>query len=260
MDDRAVASEPRTRRHPDDVRRVFETGLRELGPEPDAQDVLAWAADAFGHRLAVASSMSDTVVAHLASQFVPDVHVVFLDTGLHFAETLAYRDRLHRELPITVVSARPALTVEQQAEQYGAELHRTGPRILLPDAQGRRHGRRAARPTRPGSPGCAASTPRPGATPPCSSGTRRRAMVKLNPIAAWSDDDVEAYVERHALPEHPLRPAGFLSIGCAPCTRAVAPGESPRAGRWADMDKTECGLHDDPVARTPAELTDPQRR
>ena len=127
MDDRAVASEPRTRRHPDDVRRMFETGLRELGPEPDAQDALAWAADAFGHRLAVASSMSDTVVAHLASQFVPDVHVVFLDTGLHFAETLAYRDQLHRELPITVVSARPALTVEQQAEQYGAELHRTDP-------------------------------------------------------------------------------------------------------------------------------------
>ncbi len=71
----------------------------------------------------------------------------------------------------------------------------------------------------------------------------RRAMVKLNPLARWSDQDVETYAAAHELPVHPLRERGFASIGCWPCTRAVAPGEHPRAGRWSESGKTECGLH-----------------
>jgi phosphoadenosine phosphosulfate reductase len=70
-----------------------------------------------------------------------------------------------------------------------------------------------------------------------------RRLVKVNPIATWTEDDVNNYQDDHHLPVHPLVPRGYLSIGCAPTTRPVAPGEDPRAGRWAGSNKTECGLH-----------------
>jgi phosphoadenosine phosphosulfate reductase len=238
------------RRPAQDVHSVFEAGLRELGPEPDADAALAWAARAFGRRLAVASSMSDPVVAHLVSQFVPDVDVVFLDTGLHFVETLGFRDRLHRELAVTVVSATPPLTVAQQAERFGPDLHLRDPasccrmrKVDVMDA--------ALEPYEAWATGLRRADSETRRSTAVLEWDARRAMVKLNPIAAWSDEEVAAYVARHDLPEHPLRPDGYLSIGCAPCTRPVSPGEPARAGRWADTDKTECGLHDDPVARSP---------
>ena len=68
-------------------------------------------------------------------------------------------------------------------------------------------------------------------------------MVKVNPLATWTDDDIARYTGAHDLPVHPLLAKGYLSIGCAPTTRPVKPGEDPRAGRWSDSDKTECGLH-----------------
>jgi phosphoadenosine phosphosulfate reductase len=71
----------------------------------------------------------------------------------------------------------------------------------------------------------------------------KRSMVKVNPVAAWTDEDLTAYVERHGVLVNPLLQLGYPSIGCAPCTRAVAPGEDPRAGRWSGLGKTECGLH-----------------
>ena len=71
----------------------------------------------------------------------------------------------------------------------------------------------------------------------------KRGKVKLNPLAAWTQDDVDAYVEEHHVVLNPLRQVGYASIGCAPCTRAVAPGEDPRAGRWSGTSKIECGLH-----------------
>jgi phosphoadenosine phosphosulfate reductase len=71
----------------------------------------------------------------------------------------------------------------------------------------------------------------------------KREMIKINPLAAWTQDDVDAYVDEHQVPVNPLIELGFASIGCAPCTRAVAPGEDARAGRWAGQAKTECGIH-----------------
>ena len=81
------------------------------------------------------------------------------------------------------------------------------------------------------------------ATAPVVSYDEARGLVKINPLVTWTDDDVDDYVESHGLPRHPLNFVGYVSIGCAPTTRPVAPGENPRAGRWAGMDKTECGLH-----------------
>ena len=71
----------------------------------------------------------------------------------------------------------------------------------------------------------------------------KRGLVKVNPLATWTDDDLATYVALHEVPQHPLLDEGYTSIGCAPCTRKVAPGEHPRAGRWSGQGKTECGLH-----------------
>jgi phosphoadenosine phosphosulfate reductase len=233
----------------EDPRAVVERGRELLGPDPETPAVLDWAAGEFGDGIVVASSMSDAVLLHLASEHLPGIDVVFLDTGLHFPETLAFRATLAASLPITVVDARPALTVEEQAERYGADLHLRDPgaccrmrKVEVMDLALRPYRawvtglRRADSPSRRGT--------------PVLEWDERHGLAKINPLAAWSDEEISAYAERHGLPEHPLRRAGYPSIGCAPCTAPVAPGADPRSGRWAGLDKTECGLHDrfDPTA------------
>ncbi|MDQ3735139.1 MAG: phosphoadenylyl-sulfate reductase [Actinomycetota bacterium] len=208
----------------------------------DASHVLAWAATIFGRGVAVAASMQDAVVPHLVSQAIPNVDVLFIDTGYHFGETLRTRDRVARELPITVVTLRPSRTVAEQDAEFGPRLHERDPDVccflrkvnpLAEALQGYTAwvggGRRADSPTR--------------AKLPVVSWDNDHDMVKISPIVAWSDADVEAYQEEHGLPRHPLISDGFPSIGCAPCTRRVQPGEDPRAGRWAGHAKTECGIY-----------------
>jgi phosphoadenosine phosphosulfate reductase len=202
-------------------------------------EVLAWAARTFGSRLAVASSMADEVVAHLASTVAPGVDVLFLDTGYHFAQTLQFR---RERLDVSVVDLMPEQTVAEQDALYGKDLFARDPdacctvRKVFPlnaaleayDAwvSGVRRDESAAR----------AGTPVVG-------WDAARSMIKINPIARWSQGQVDTYAATHGLRTNPLRELGFASIGCAPCTRAVAPGEDPRAGRWAGFAKTECGMH-----------------
>ena len=205
-------------------------------------EVLAWAARTFGSRLAVASSMADEVVAHLASTVAPGIDVLFLDTGYHFAQTLQFRRDVADRLDVTVVDVTPEQTVAEQDALYGKDLFARDPdacctvRKVFPlnaalepyDAwvSGVRRAESSAR----------AATPVVG-------WDAARGMIKVNPIAAWSQEQVDTYAATHGLRTNPLRELGFASIGCAPCTRAVAPGEDPRAGRWSGFDKTECGLH-----------------
>ncbi len=207
-----------------------------------AEEVAAWAADAFGTDLIVAASMQDLILPHLFSRLIPDVEVLFLQTGYHFAQTLATRDLAARTLPITVVEALPRQSVAQQDAQYGEKLHDRDPNLccflrkvdpLARSLDGRGAWvtgvRRVEGPTR--------------ATTPIVSWDQKHDLVKINPLVAWSDEDVEAYQVAHDLPRNPLVAQGYPSIGCAPCTRQVAPGEDPRAGRWSGNDKTECGIH-----------------
>jgi phosphoadenosine phosphosulfate reductase len=205
-------------------------------------EVLAWAARTFGSRLAVTSSMADEVVAHLTSTVAPGVDVLFLDTGYHFAETLEFRRDVQSRLDVTIVDVRPEQTVAEQDALYGPKLHARDPdacctvRKVFPlnaalepyDAwvSGVRRAESASR----------AGTAVVG-------WDAARGMIKINPIATWSHEQVESYVAQHGLRHNPLRELGFASIGCAPCTRPVVPGEDPRAGRWAGFAKTECGLH-----------------
>jgi phosphoadenosine phosphosulfate reductase len=207
-----------------------------------AEAVIEWAVDQFGARFCVTSSMADGVLAHLASRVAPGVDIVFLDTGLHFPQTLRVRERVESTMPVRVLDIRPVQTVGQQDGAYGPRLFARDPdtccalRKVEPLdralsnydawAAGIRRGETAAR-----------------ANVQEIDYDAGRGKVKLAPLARWTDADVAAYVERYDVPVNELFSQGYGSIGCWPCTRRVAPGEDPRAGRWAAFDKTECGLH-----------------
>lgn len=243
------ANAPRPRRSEDELRAVAERGQAELGgsgvgapDEASAELVIAWAVREFGTGLAVASSMSDHVLAHLVAQQLPWVDVLFGDTGYHFVETLGTRDAVEHELDVTVIDVRPPLSVAEQDALHGPRLHDHDPEACCR--------MRKVEPMRFALEGYEAwaagvrrreSTTR--ATAPLVSYDEKNGLVKINPIAGWNDDDVVAYALRHRLPVNPLLDDGYPSIGCAPCTRRVATGEDARAGRWAGLDKTECGLH-----------------
>lgn len=211
-------------------------------PVEQALAVLRWAGDTFGDEFAITSSMADGLLAHLASTAVPGVHVVFLDTGFHFAETLGTRDWITSVLPITLVNVRPEQSVAEQDAEFGPRLFERDPdlccslRKVQPLAQ-----------TLSGYVAWGSGIRRDES--PSRAGTRlvdwdaKREMIKVNPLAAWTQADVDAYVDEHQVPVNPLVEIGFASIGCAPCTRPVAPGEDARAGRWAGRSKTECGIH-----------------
>jgi phosphoadenosine phosphosulfate reductase len=207
-----------------------------------AEEVAAWAADAFGTDLIVAASMQDLILPHLFSRLIPDVEVLFLQTGYHFAQTLATRDLAARTLPITVVEALPRQSVAQQDAEYGEKLHDRDPNLCCflrkVDPLARSLDGRGAWVT-----GVRRVGPSTRATTPIVSWDEKHDLVKINPLVAWSDEDVEAYQVAHDLPRNPLVAQGYPSIGCEPCTRKVAPGEDPRAGRWSGNDKTECGIH-----------------
>ncbi len=196
--------------------------------------VLRWAGDAFGSSLALASSFEDPVLLHMAAAAVPGIEVLFLDTQFHFAETLWYMEELRAQLGLNITVMRP--TVERsnlwQSDLAGCcGIRKVEPlnRGLAGKAAWVTGLRRVDAPTR--------------ATTPVVEWDARRAMVKINPLATWTDEDMAGYISDHQLLTHPLAERGFGSIGCWPCTRPVAPGEDRRAGRWAGSDKTECGLH-----------------
>jgi phosphoadenosine phosphosulfate reductase len=205
-------------------------------------DVLRWAVDAFGDRFCIASSMADAVLPHLASRVRPGVPVVFLDTGYHFAETIGTRDAVAATLPVTVQTVLPRRTVAEQDADEGPRLYERDPdrccalRKVEPLA-------RALAPYT----AWASGIRRDEATARRHIGViewdARRGMVKVNPLACWTQVDVDAYIAEHGILVNPLVYDGYPSIGCAPCTRRVAPGADARSGRWVGTGKTECGLH-----------------
>ncbi|WP_181766034.1 phosphoadenylyl-sulfate reductase [Streptomyces albidus (ex Kaewkla and Franco 2022)] len=223
------------------LRQLAQDAGRELEDAP-ALEILRWAAETFGDRFCVTSSMEDAVVAHLASRVLPGVPVVFLDTGYHFPETLGTRDAVEAVMDVEVITLTPNQTVAQQDSHYGPKLHDRDPdlccslRKVRPLEEGLRPFdawatglRRDESPTR-------ADTPVVG-------WDERRQKVKVSPIARWTQDDVDAYIAEHGVLTNPLLTDGYASVGCAPCTRRVLEGEDSRAGRWAGQGKRECGIH-----------------
>ncbi len=224
-----------------DTAALAERAGRELEDAP-ALEIVRWAADTFGKRFCVTSSMQDMVVAHLASRVLPGVDVLFLDTGYHFPETIGTRDAVAAVMDVNVVSLTPRLTVAEQDAEYGPRLYERNPDLCC-----------ALRKMQPLEDGLAAydawatglrrdESPTRADTPVVGWDAKRR-KVKVSPIARWSEADVQNYVAEHGVLTNPLLADGYPSIGCAPCTRRVAPGEDARAGRWAGFAKTECGIN-----------------
>jgi phosphoadenosine phosphosulfate reductase len=208
---------------------VAAVDLPDLDHAP-AESILAYAIGRFSPHLAVACSMQDAVVVDLAVRLEPNIEVFFLDTGFHFPETLETARRLQARYDLNLVALRP--------EEGSAVYHRDGldaccaarkvapmERYLATKAAWVSGLRRDETPARAGA--------------RALEWDAARGLVKVNPLLAWSQDDVEGYAADHHLPVNPLRNQGYGSIGCAPCT---LPGTG-REGRWAGTDKLECGLH-----------------
>ena len=212
--------------------------------EPEA--ILRWALETVD-RIAIASAFQaeGTCVLHMATRIRPDVPVLFLETGFHFPETLAFRERLAERLSLNVTELRGDHTPETQAAEYGDRLYERNPDLcchlnkVVPFTRALHEYdawvtalRRDSAPTRANTPIVERYELEPG-----------RPMLKVNPVARWTRGDVWRYLAEHDLPHNPLYERGFAQIGCWPCTRAIRDGEGERAGRWDGSAKVECGLH-----------------
>jgi phosphoadenosine phosphosulfate reductase len=219
---------------------VDEAELAAASADFESRDVLAaaagtieWVVERFGADFAVASSFQDAVLVDLAIKAKPDAEILFLDTGFHFPETLAFVERLRKIWNLNLTVTHPAVGPDEspcgspdccqrrKVEPLNAALAGKGAWVTGL--------KRVDTPEREDA--------------PILSYDAARGMVKANPLATWSDEDIANYLTANGIPFHPLAYVGYLSIGCAPTTRPVTDGEHPREGRWPGSDKTECGLH-----------------
>ncbi len=222
-------------------RELAAQGARELDGAT-AAELLAWTEEHFSGNYVVASNMQDAVLIDMAAKVHPGVDVLFLDTGYHFAETIGTRDAVKAVYDITVVNVTPEHTVAEQDHLLGKDLFAREPneccRLRKVTPLGKALAgysawitgvRRVEAPTR--------------ANTPLITFDEAFNLVKVNPIAAWTDDDMQAYIEGNGILVNPLVEEGYPSIGCAPCTAKPEAGADPRSGRWQGLNKTECGLH-----------------
>jgi phosphoadenosine phosphosulfate reductase len=198
-----------------------------------AEEIVAWAADTFGRRLCITASMTDAVLVDLASRVAPGIEVVFIDTGHHFAETLETARAVADRYPIRLRVASAGLAADERWRTDPDGCCRARKVVPMERALAGRDAwmsglRRADSPER-------------GATPIVQ--RDKRGLVKVNPLASWTDEMVECYVAIHDVPVNPLVLEGYPSIGCAPCTQRPTDPSDPRSGRWVGTTKTECGLH-----------------
>jgi len=205
--------------------------------------VVAWAVEAFPNiTFACSFGAEDVVLVDMLQKISPDTDIFYLDTDFHFRETYETRDRIAQKYGLSFVQVKPRLTPEEQAAQYGDELWKRDPNACcnirkvepLTRVLGQYEAwitgiRRDQAPTRANARKVEYDT--------------KFGLVKFNPLAAWTSEDVWGYIHEHDLIYNPLHDQHYPSIGCEYCTRPVMPGEDPRAGRWAGSEKTECGLH-----------------
>jgi phosphoadenosine phosphosulfate reductase len=228
-------------RSPEELRELVSHWGAELELAP-AETIIEWAAATFGERFAITSSMGDAVLADVASKVVPGIDVVFLDTGYHFAETVGTRDAVAHTLDVNLLSITPKQSVAEQDAEYGKDLYKTDPDLCC-----------ALRKVKPladsladydaWATGLRRAETHNRVVAPVIGWDAKKGKVKVSPLARWSDEQFERYIQDNGVLVNPLVYDGYPSIGCAPCTRRVAPGDDPRSGRWAGTNKTECGIH-----------------
>jgi phosphoadenosine phosphosulfate reductase len=226
-----------------------ETDLRELAEQgakgldgATAVDLLRWADDHFASEYVVASNMQDAVLIDMAAKVRPGVDVLFLDTGYHFAETIGTRDAVSEVYDVNVINVTPEHSVAEQDALLGKNLFARDPneccrlRKVAPLGKALQGYsawvtglRRVEAPTR--------------ANAPLISFDAAFGLVKINPLATWTDEEIQDYIEANNVLVNPLVFDGYPSIGCAPCTAKPIEGADPRSGRWQGKGKVECGLH-----------------
>ena len=229
---------------------VFDARKTSIGAQKDEDPYFGYSAeialrksiDAYSGKIALVSSLGadSAVLLHMVSKIDKNLPVIFLDTGKHFRETLAYRDLLIEDLGLTNFQTITPDATELKAEDSDGILHNSMPDAccdlrkvrpldrVISTYEARITGRKRYQ------------TPDRKDMPILELGGR---MVKVNPLAYWTAKDVTAYIRKHDLAPHPMFALGYLSVGCQPCTTRVADGEDPRAGRWRNHGKTECGIH-----------------
>jgi phosphoadenosine phosphosulfate reductase len=207
-----------------------------------ADEVIRWAAQTYGNRVCITSSMTDAVIIHLVSQLKPGIDVLFLDTGYHFPETIGTRDAVSAVYPVNVVNVTPPTTVAEQDAELGPKLYGRNPDLCC-------YLRKVVPLEQALGPYDAWITGVRKEETDARSDTRvvqwdsKRQMAKVNPIVDWSQEQVDAYIAEHGVLVNPLVYDGYPSIGCRTCTARVEAGADPRSGRWAGTAKTECGIH-----------------
>lgn len=229
---------------PEEIRRQseeFETASLE--------EILSWCWERFGKKAEIGTSFQGAglVVLHTASELGLKFPVFTLDTGLLFPETLELKAQIEERFGITIQSLTPDQTVGEQAAEHGPELWAKSPdlcctlRKVLPLQKKLSESdvwitglRRQQSDTREKTRIAELYK---------FDVLRDRHILKLNPMANWTRDQVQTHLAKHNIPTNPLLAHGFRSIGCQPCTKAVASGDAERAGRWTGFDKSECGIH-----------------
>jgi phosphoadenosine phosphosulfate reductase len=215
---------------------LSDAELLELGrrfEDRPAAAIIEWAVEQFHPHLCLTASMADAVMIDLAVRVEPSIEVVFIDTGYHFPETLETVETVRRRYGLNL---RVMTAMRQEEEAWKVDPENCCSAIKMGQLDRALAGKRA-----------------------WMSGLRRaeaitrsdapiihrdlRGLVKINPIATWTDVDVAGYIRDHDVPVNPLVHQGYPSIGCMPCTQPVEEGADPRSGRWHGMDKTECGIH-----------------
>lgn len=218
---------------------VAAAGLEEAS----AEEALRWALDRFSPRMYIACSFQKTssVTVHMANGINPGARFFYLDTDLLFPETYETKDRLEERYGIRF-HRYSSITLEQQKGLYGDELWSRDPDACC--------GIRKVEPMRSALAavdlwvsGIRRSDSQTRAAAPKFGWDNRFGLWKLNPLADWSEEQVWSYINEHEIPYNPLHEQGYPSIGCTHCTRKPGAGEDARAGRWAGLPKTECGLH-----------------
>ncbi len=198
-------------------------------------DIVRWAADRVGSDITVTCSFEDVVLAHVAAIAVPGIEIVMIDTQYLFAETQWLAEEFRKKFDVNLRVVHPLQVTPDNMWQRDTEACCNVRKVLplnavLAEKSGWVTGvRRIDGPTR-------------AQTPVLSLDTARN-VLKVNPLALYSDEEMDTYEFLHELPRNPLKDRGYPSIGCWPCTKPVAEGEDKRAGRWAGQAKTECGLH-----------------
>jgi len=222
---------------PRSVKRFTDDELAAINDQFEtapASKIIRWAVETFHPYLCMTASMTDAVLIDLATRVEPGIEVVFIDTGYHFPETLD---------TVEVVRRRYGLNLRMMSVQHhDEELWKVDPenccsavkvgqldRALQGKLAWMSGLRRDEAETRKDTP---------------IVGRDIRGLIKINPIATWTDEDVAGYIADHDVPVNPLLLRGYTSIGCEPCTDLPSDPNDPRSGRWKGRDKTECGLHE----------------